>query len=938
MLADRYAPSSLQGFYMWQTDEVPKTVECRVWDNGAVSKASSDGAYKKAHVCCMFNSTGLSVWINGSQEAYTTVVLTPTAKGDLITMGGNNGGAVTWNGRLDEIVIVNRSLVEVEILSLFNDGVSGESTEVTAPTIIAPSPADNSNNNTNVTLNVSHTTTQTDVRYYLYFAESTPLDEGDFYIFNETRTGDEYKSFLTNVSDGTYHWKWKVQNITDGIFSGNTTERTLIIDTVSPTITLGGNNNFTTDNLTIISSYTHNLSINISFFDTHLAGGQTLINITNASGNSIFSILNTSITGTTANYTRVVDLSKVNPQNLTIKLIATDSHTANSINDYDVFKGLDYFRYTTEEGNVIKIKSDTFPLTRKTTKLKDRYDFEFNYLFQKDNYKFIIESYNRINYLSNSKYKAHFVIMAENGEGNWLDFENPNILAKDYTITKIDDYTYEVEIVANGLKSFKFSSLGGLNKREEHYLLRVGAVIDILSYDDDTGKGINATATLGSQVAHTVANTSSAKLVNVTKETISVVMNASGYGDETKAIEITSRHHNFSLNLTVVSAVKIHFFDERSENRIFAETFTVFLEKTGFAQTFTGITDNPHSILNLDSGIYELKASSSNYAEREYQNLNISNVTTTNINVYLINETLGSRKTFNIVDEALNPLDGVTVVFTKVINGSSTVVAQETSDFAGQVKLDLDSVVEYTINFSRTNFEDKTIKLEPSDTTYIIEMVSTVGKYNQSVHEGIRYSFSPINIVLNNNTNYNFTFILNSTVWPLTNCTLRLKNNSILFSETSSFSSTGCFLRIEMNTDNSTNITSEAIYELNSQFNFTVSQQYSVIITYQGQFSLKSFLDDISNLALAGFDNFGRMMLAFIVIFAIMVFAGREVGFENKEVLFFIFLGLVGFFSFVGWFTLGLDTIPTGFGLRKYFIFYLMIMVGIGFMINKFNK
>ncbi len=812
------------------------------------------------------------------------------------------------------------------------------------PLIITPSPADNSHNNTNVTLNVSHSTTQNDVGYYLYFGDFATLNETNLYLFNVTRTGDEFSNFTTNVSDGTYFWKWKVQNESNGAFSLNTTQRTLIIDTVTPTITLNPiGNNFSSNNLTIINSFLNNLSINLSFFDDFLF--QTLVNITNETGDTKFSILNTSIVGKTVNLSEIVDISTWSLGNYTIQLTATDSHTANSIKDYDIKTGINYFRYTTDEGNVITIKSNNLNLfTKSTTKLKDRYNFGFNFLFQQNTYTFTIESYNKINYLKDSDYKAHFVIMNGN-KGNWLDFENPNLLDKDYKITKIDDYTYEVEITANGLKSFTFNSLGGLNTVEQHFLLRLGAAIDVWVFDEvNFPDQINATVTIGTQSANSTLNISGARLVNITKEITSLTLTSSGFGTEEKTIDITQNFHNFSFNMTPVAATRISFFDETSGALIAGETFTVFLETTGFVDTFS-TSSNPFTRTGLQNGLYKIKASSSNYPERQLLNVNVSNTTTTTVNIYLINDTLGSEKTFNIVSiDGLAPLDNVNVVFTTTVNVTEQVIAQETSDFAGQVILDLNSNTQYTITFTKTGFQDRTIVLEPKISSYVIQMVSTVGAYNQSVHEGIRYRFEPSDIVLSNNTNVNFTFTLNSTVWPVTNCTLTLKNGTVTLKQTSSFTSNSCFLRIEQNTGSMTNITSEAVYELDSRFNFTVSRQYNIIYTYVGDFSLKNFLDDLSNFAMAGFDNFGRMILALIVIFIITALAAKNIvgftSFTNPEVLIILVIAQVWFFSSVNWLFLDFTPIPTilGFNLKKYIIAILVTMAGGAFLIEKFTK
>lgn len=686
--------------------------------------------------------------------------------------GDGSGGIRYWAGRIDEVVVLNRTCTIEDINWHYGNQFPLPEAPPpglpSTPVIVLPSPTDNANNNTNVILNVTHSTLLNDVRYYLYFGSSSSLVEGDLVLDNVTRTGDEYKEFNTVVGDGIYYWKWKVQNITNGLLSANTTQRTWTLDTVNPTITLLPNNNWKTDNTTIISNNRYNLTLNVSFYDNNLPGGQTLINITNESDQSVYSILNTSITENTVNYSRLIDISTWAIGNYTIKLEATDPHTLTQIKKYETKTGFTYFRYTTTEGNTIKITSDTFPLTKRTNKLTDRYDFEFNYLFQKDTYKFTIESYNKITYLENSKdtIGPHFIIMSEGINGNWIDFENPNLKKEDYKVTKIDDYIYEIEITANGIKSFKFNSLGGLNKVEEHYKIRLGAVIDIWIYDEENpGVQINATATIGTQSNTSIINISPATLVNITKEITSVTLTSLGFGEEAKAISITESYHNFSFNMTPVLATKINFIDEISEELIIGETFSVFLEKPGFSNTYSGITDNPETITGLEEGLYKLKASSANYQEREYQNLNISNTTTTILNVYLINNTLGQEVTFTVQGSGGEKLDNADVDFFRIINGTNTLIAQENTDFAGQAKLFLDPNYEYDINLVRAGYISRNITLEPSNTEYTIILLSGEAPY-ESNYAGVRFRFyyngvmtvSPPDIINLTNTTHNITF------------------------------------------------------------------------------------------------------------------------------------------------------------------------------------
>jgi len=402
----------------------------------------------------------------------------------------------------------------------------------------------------------------------------------------------------------------------------------------------------------------------------------------------------------------------------------------------------------------------------------------------------------------------------------------------------------------------------------------------------------------------------------------------------TSATPGSLEYSNLEIDYSV--PLNITFKNEMDDTIIEGETFSIYLETTGFSQLYTN--SNPFKVNLTTTGTYNAKVSSTNYPSREYviEVLEAEN----DLILYFINSTDSDEITFNIVSsEGLAPLEDVFAVFTRLIGGTWTAIAEEYSDYAGQVKLDLDSNYEYTINFSKTNYETQIISLEPTESEYLIQMVSTIGAYNQSVHEGIRYRFEPSDTVLNNNTKYNFTFTLNSTVWGVTGCALYLKNGSILLDSTSSYTSSSCFLRIEQDTFNMTTITSEVVYQIGSTYNFTVSQQYSVIYTYEGDFSLKNFLDDLTDFSMAGFDSFGRMMLVLIVIFVITALVAQKISFTNPEVLTFLVIAQVWFFSYVNWLSLDFTPIPTiiGFDLKKYIIAILISLAGGAFVMRKFT-
>lgn len=713
----------------------PGEVEFSIYDGSYHDCGLKYTSGHKYHVQITTNYSDVNVTINGTLQSSCSgayVIDNALTRFNYVALSGGANNYFHYD--IDNMMICNGT-------SCGTVGAAG----VSNPSFQPPTPADNAYNNTNQTINVSHGG-GTGIRYYFYVND-------DAYYLNVSQSGTDYFNWTTNFTDGAYIYKVSVQNITDGTFSENIS-RTLNIDTVMPTITITANNSFATDNLTIISNnVTKGLSLNISFAD-EADLYQTLINITNETGDSMYSRENTSITGTTDNVTEIVDISGWAIGNYTVILEATDSHTKKSINDYWTLKGLNYIRYDTEEGNIIYIESSTIPLKMSTKKKADRYTFLFNFLLSSEKQKFTIKANNPIDYLADSIYPAHFVIVAQGGEGNWVDFSDMGLSNDDYEVKKINDYEYDIIITTHGKKSFSFDSIGGLNRAVEHYFFRVGAVIDIWSYDEEADTPINATATSGSQSAHTITGTQPAKLYNITKETVSVTLNSSGYGTAAKTISITDNYHNFTLNLTPSQAVKMYFYDESSEGLIANEQMEVYLESSslGFSDTYTINTtsDNPYILSGLDSGLYDLEASSTNYPERSYFDLNVTDVSTTNIDIYMINSTDGDEITFEVTDSDGDELEDVLSYIKKIINGTSTVMAQEETDFAGRFKLYMDDTYEYDINFSKNSYVDKEITLEPDalDSPYTIILESS-GRVVPPIYDSILLSDIEYNLTYN---------------------------------------------------------------------------------------------------------------------------------------------------------------------------------------------
>jgi len=91
---------------------------------------------------------------------------------------------------------------------------------------------------------------------------------------------------------------------------------------------------------------------------------------------------------------------------------------------------------------------------------------------------------------------------------------------------------------------------------------------------------------------------------------------------------------------------------------------------------------------------------------------------------------------------------------------------------------------------------------------------------------------------------YDLSFSMDSEYWDITGCTLYLKNGTnTINSSSTAFTTTSCDIKIPINADGYSSIISQAVYNLNNSDDLIVSTQYLVVTRYEGDFSLKNFLD-----------------------------------------------------------------------------------------------
>ncbi len=338
-----------------------------------------------------------------------------------------------------------------------------------------------------------------------------------------------------------------------------------------------------------------------------------------------------------------------------------------------------------------------------------------------------------------------------------------------------------------------------------------------------------------------------------------------------------------------------------------------------------------------------LQYSATNYDSRDWikEAYILNNATKIN-NLYLLLTSTSSLVTVIVTDENDNYYPNVLIDMESynIADGSYKLIEIEITNENGEAIFSYDPDTYYRFILYVDGVEKKRTEKAKITSTPLNIQIAVEGAGFIPFSAGITYSFSPSNIVLLNNTNYTFNFNLDSSYWAITNCILYLKNGTTILSQSSSsFNTSNCNISINYNTGNFTSIISQAVYELNTTANETVSVEYNIRYTYVGQFSLKNFLDDLKDFGELGFNDFTRMFIAFIVILGIISTLAFKYSLREPEVLTFLSWALVLLFSYIGWLTLNFNAIPEIKGLAtgwlKQYIFFILFSLASGFYIIK---
>ena len=189
----------------------------------------------------------------------------------------------------------------------------------TAPQITVNFPINNDHSNQNLTVNYQVIDLDSDIINCSLFIDGS-VNTTNTSLTNGTTT--DMIGILTG-GDGNYTW---FLSCTDGTETVNSTPRSYTFDTINPDITW---NYPLADNSTIITDPT--FSLNVTINDMYLY--RALLNLTNNSGNSIYSNYSGDIDQRWFNFTGLVNMTGLPSGTYTIEASGTDDSTYKPISD-----------------------------------------------------------------------------------------------------------------------------------------------------------------------------------------------------------------------------------------------------------------------------------------------------------------------------------------------------------------------------------------------------------------------------------------------------------------------------------------------------------------------------------------------------------------------------------------------------------------------------
>lgn len=437
------------------------------------SAISLDTLYHVVFTVSNFGATRTLYLNNVEQTTDTFVSGTPTfaecngGYGDDLHVGATDRNVPDnsidnyLDGYIDELSIWDKELTSAEVGELYNSGTGYNFYTIVnvLPIVEIKTPVNNSHTNDDP-ISITYNVTDTDNE----LINCTIAING-----TNVTTHSNINASLSILKEYNLTTGEGEKNLSvicyDAVGSHNDSTN-FVVDRVSPDWEI---RTISESNTTIIDrSVSSYIYFNDSVDDTYLFSYNVSLFYPN--GSIWFSNQTIDLNVTRFNYTFNQTITPTQPNGTySINYYAEDDHTAKEIPEYYNEVLQDGLRFSFDD-YYIDVKSDN-PNTLKdlqTTKLVDRYTFDFDYKTPKNIRIYSLRSDEKI-YYRNGLYEFPVFVIGK----NWVDF-NIEESGTTYKIFKKSDYWYQIEIEKlNPSTLDNIKSLGGLNIVNETYTFQI---------------------------------------------------------------------------------------------------------------------------------------------------------------------------------------------------------------------------------------------------------------------------------------------------------------------------------------------------------------------------------------------------------------------------------------------------------------------------------
>jgi len=223
---------------------------------------------------------------------------------------------------------------------------------------------------------------------------------------------------------------------------------------------------------------------------------------------------------------------------------------------------------------------------------------------------------------------------------------------------------------------------------------------------------------------------------------------------------IASFLQNFTFNLSFTNSINISFFETFTTDPIF-ENVTVSFVGPGPSFVNSSNTSNMF-VSNLSVGTWTLQASSPLFQSSTYF-VTVSDRSTQNLDIFLLNSTLSGETTFTVKDRTTGDIiAGASFDMFQLVNGSFVSIGQQITDAFGVAFYGLVQGDDYQFIVTHPNFDTRIGNFTRTTDSYVVSLTREIGENFDSYLNSFSYFIQPLGGIALSNVSTNFSLTVSS--------------------------------------------------------------------------------------------------------------------------------------------------------------------------------